>query len=94
MLVARLVGPSGQVVGIERDANSIVRARARVAEARLHNVEFVQTDVNQIESEKPFDAAVGRFVGSVSDYLSMTETIWHHYFSFNTERLRFLPNFN
>lgn len=62
MLVARLVGPSGQVVGIERDANSIARAKARLAEAGLHNVEFTQTDVSQIASDKPFDAAVGRFI--------------------------------
>src|SRR5712692_7626212 len=48
MLAAQLVGPSGEVVGIERDARSIARARARVAEAGLSNVRFTQTDVNQI----------------------------------------------
>ncbi len=62
MLAARLVGPSGEVVGIERDAISIARANARVAEAGLSNVRFTQTDVNQIASDKPFDAAVGRFI--------------------------------
>src|SRR6202047_16810 len=40
MLVARLVGPSGEVVGIERDASSIARANARVTEAGLCNVSF------------------------------------------------------
>src|SRR6266702_1447415 len=30
MLAARLVGPSGEVVGVERDTRSITRARARV----------------------------------------------------------------
>ena len=62
MLAARLVGPSGEVVGIERDASSIARANARVAEAGLRNVTFIQTDVNQITSDQPFDAAVGRFI--------------------------------
>jgi ubiquinone/menaquinone biosynthesis C-methylase UbiE len=62
MLAARLVGPSGQVVGVERDANSIARAEARVAAAGLHNVEFTQSDVNNIASDRPFDAAVGRFI--------------------------------
>jgi ubiquinone/menaquinone biosynthesis C-methylase UbiE len=62
MLAARLVGPSGEVVGIERDASSIARAKARVAEAGLHNVSFTQTDANQIASGRPFDAAVGRFI--------------------------------
>jgi len=62
MLVAKLVGPSGQVVGVERDARSIARARARVAEAGLHNVSFTQSDVSHIPSSKPFDAVVGRFI--------------------------------
>src|SRR6266705_4152087 len=38
MLVARLVGASGEVVGIEREASSIARAEARVASAGLRNV--------------------------------------------------------
>src|SRR5262252_10688240 len=37
ILLARLVGPSGEVVGIERDASSIARAKARVAAAGLSN---------------------------------------------------------
>jgi ubiquinone/menaquinone biosynthesis C-methylase UbiE len=62
MLVARLVGPSGEVVGIERDRTSIERAQARVLEAGLRNVSFTQTDVNQVVSDKAFDAAVGRLI--------------------------------
>jgi SAM-dependent methyltransferase len=62
MLVARLVGPSGEVVGVERDTHSVARARARVAEAGLRNVSFTESDVTQIASDRPFDAAVGRFI--------------------------------
>jgi ubiquinone/menaquinone biosynthesis C-methylase UbiE len=62
MLAARLVGPSGEVVGIERDASSIALAKARVAEAGFRNVSFTQTDATQIVSDKPFDAVVGRFI--------------------------------
>jgi ubiquinone/menaquinone biosynthesis C-methylase UbiE len=62
MLVARLVGPSGEVVGVERNPRSIARARARVAEAGLRNVSFTQSDVSQIAADKPFDAVVGRFI--------------------------------
>jgi ubiquinone/menaquinone biosynthesis C-methylase UbiE len=62
MLVARLVGPSGEVVGIERDAGSIARAKSRVAEAGFCNVSFIQNDVHQIANDQPFDAAVGRFI--------------------------------
>jgi ubiquinone/menaquinone biosynthesis C-methylase UbiE len=62
MLAARLVGPLGEVVGVERDPRSIARARARVDEAGLHNVSFIQSDVEQIASDEPFDAAVGRLI--------------------------------
>jgi trans-aconitate methyltransferase len=62
MLVARLVGPSGEVVGVERDARSVARARTRVVEAGLRNVSFTQCDVSQIPGSKPFDVAVGRFI--------------------------------
>ena len=62
MLAATIVGPSGEVVGVERDPRSIARATARVAEAGLRNVSFTQCDVSQISSSKPFDAAVGRFI--------------------------------
>jgi len=62
MLAARLVGPSGEVVGVERDTRSIARATARVAEAGLHSVSFIQSDVGQVPSNKPFDAIVGRFI--------------------------------
>src|SRR5215470_3874280 len=62
MLVSRLVGPSGEVVGIERDPRSISRAKARADEAKLHNVSFIQCDVSEVRSSKPFDAAVGRFI--------------------------------
>lgn len=62
MLVARLVGPSGEVVAIERDPTTIAKARARVAEAGLHNISFTKSDVDEIPNGKPFDAAVGRFI--------------------------------
>jgi len=62
MLVAGLVGASGEVVGIERDATSIERAQARVAAAGLRNVSFLNVDVNNIVTDRPFDAVVGRFI--------------------------------
>jgi SAM-dependent methyltransferase len=62
MLAANLVGPSGKVVGLERDPHSIARARSRVVEAGLHNVRLMQSDVNQIAEGRPFDATLGRFI--------------------------------
>src|SRR6516225_11892444 len=46
MAAARAVGPTGEVVGFERDAKSIARARARVAAAGFSNVRFVSADVS------------------------------------------------
>lgn len=62
MLVARLVGRSGEVVAIERDARSIRRARCRAAEAGLHNIKFVETDIAHFSADARFDAAVGRYI--------------------------------
>src|SRR5258708_20329462 len=62
MLLIRLVGPLGEVVGIERDARSINRAQTRAAVAGLHNVTFAQTDIVQFSSDSPFDALAARFI--------------------------------
>src|SRR5262249_31824028 len=48
IIVARLVGPSGEVVGIDRDASSIRRAETRIAAAGFRNVHFVQADLSEI----------------------------------------------
>src|SRR5262249_7548765 len=62
LIVARLVGPSGEAVGVEGDPPSIARARARMAEAGLSHVTFTQSDIAQIPGSKPFDAVVGRYI--------------------------------
>jgi len=62
MLAARMVGPAGEVVGIERDPRAISRARARVIDAALSNVNFLEGDISQLQSRSRFDAAVGRFI--------------------------------
>jgi ubiquinone/menaquinone biosynthesis C-methylase UbiE len=62
LIAAKLVGPSGEVVGIERDPRSIARAEGRMAEAGLRNVRFTQSDATQIPTDESFDAAVGRYI--------------------------------
>src|SRR5262249_9840368 len=62
MLVARIVGPSGEVIGVERDAESIQFAQSRATQAGLHNIFFTQSDISQLSTERQFDAAVGRFI--------------------------------
>jgi ubiquinone/menaquinone biosynthesis C-methylase UbiE len=62
MLAAKLGGPSREVLGIERDAGAIVRARPHIAGAGFLNVSFTQSDVSQIPGGESFDAVVGRFI--------------------------------
>jgi len=61
-LAAELVGPSGEVVGIDRAA-AAVAAATRAARARaLANVSFREGDAARMPCERPFDAIVGRYV--------------------------------
>jgi SAM-dependent methyltransferase len=62
MLVARIVGSTGEVVGVERDGRSIARAQKRIREAGLRNISLVQCDASELPGERPFDAAVGRLI--------------------------------
>src|SRR5262249_61164878 len=62
MLAARLVGPSGEVVGVERDSRSVARARTRVADAGFNNVSLTESDVRQLPVDQLFDAVIGRFI--------------------------------
>ncbi len=62
LLLAKLVGPTGEVVGVERDPRTIARARNRIAAAGLHNVSFTECDASQVSDGANFDAAVGRHV--------------------------------
>ena len=61
-LAAEIVGPSGSVVGLDRDAASIEWARRRVAEAGFTNLQFHATEFDQFEEAGSFDALVGRFI--------------------------------
>jgi len=62
LIAGRLVAPSGEVVGAERDAGAIARAAARMKEMGLRHVRFTQMDVAHLPAEEPFDAAVGRYI--------------------------------
>ena len=62
MIAARVVGPSGAVVGVEREAATLSAARARVAKAGISNVSFVEADIAHVPSSEPYDAVVGRLI--------------------------------
>jgi 2-polyprenyl-3-methyl-5-hydroxy-6-metoxy-1,4-benzoquinol methylase len=61
-IAARLVGPSGSVLGIDRSADAVRRAAARAAEQGLGQCCFGVADVNAYDTERRFDAIVGRLV--------------------------------
>jgi SAM-dependent methyltransferase len=61
-LVSELVGPQGSVLGIDLDCNAICFADERRAARRITNVAFRESDARSVDSERPFDAAVGRFI--------------------------------
>ena len=62
MLAADLVGPTGSVVGIDRDATSVAWANNRVAEAGYKNIHFQVAEFHEFTDSAPFDALVGRFI--------------------------------
>lgn len=62
LLAAKLVGPTGAVVGIDRADEPLAIARRRAAAAGVDNVRFEKADGGSYESAEIFDALVGRFV--------------------------------
>ena len=61
-LAANLVGRAGQVVGVDRSAAALGRARTRAEENLLVNVTFRESELSAIAFDQGFDAAVGRYV--------------------------------
>lgn len=62
LMLAELVGTSGQVVGVDVNPAILETARQRAANAGLKNVEFIVDDARTLAFEEKFDALVGRFV--------------------------------
>jgi len=62
LLLADLVGPRGQVVGIEANGAIVDAARARVEAVGWRNVTFKVGDLREIALDADFDAVVGRWI--------------------------------
>jgi SAM-dependent methyltransferase len=62
LLAARLVGPSGAVLGVDRSPEALVLARRRADADRIRHVTFVEGDLAELELSESFDALIGRFV--------------------------------
>ncbi len=61
-LATSLVGSTGSVFGIDRDAMALSKARLRTAAIRAANIQFQEADLSDLRVEGLFDAIVGRFV--------------------------------
>jgi ubiquinone/menaquinone biosynthesis C-methylase UbiE len=67
LLLADIVGPSGQVVGFDRSEAAIAAARAKADARGATNVTFHVGVIDALELGGPFDAAVGRYVLQFQD---------------------------
>jgi len=61
-LAANLVGPGGNVVGVDRSPAAIDRARAWCNELSIIQVTFHQSELSAMPFDEPFDAVIGRYV--------------------------------
>ncbi|MEX0852948.1 MAG: class I SAM-dependent methyltransferase [Bauldia sp.] len=62
MIAAEIVGPTGEVIGIDNAAGALPIAKTRAKRAGYDWLSFEQADLYAFTPAKPFDAAVGRFV--------------------------------
>lgn len=62
-MIAERLGPSGEVVGIDRNTEALEFARTAIADAGLANIRFVEGDLNDLQTDfGQFDMIVGRRV--------------------------------
>jgi len=62
-MLAKLVGETGEVIGVDRDTAALVIAREQGQELGVSNVSFVDGDIGALSPKlTEFDAAVGRRV--------------------------------
>lgn len=62
IMLAGLVGKTGQVVGVDINPTILESARQRVMDLGFDNIEFQAGDAREIVFKRKFDALVGRFV--------------------------------
>ena len=62
LMLAERVGPTGQVVGVDVNAEILDTARQRATDAGAQNIEFIADDARSLAFSEKFDAVVGRFV--------------------------------
>lgn len=61
-IAARLVGPTGTVLGVDAAPEMLELARARATEKGFSTVHFMQAAIDAIALDEPVDAVIGRFI--------------------------------
>lgn len=61
-VAARLVGPTGSVLGVDAAPEMIALAGARASEQGLSTVHFRQSGIDTLTLDEPVDAVVGRLI--------------------------------
>lgn len=61
-VAAELVGPGGEVVGLDQSPEAVAKATLRAEVRGLSNVRFVVGDIHDQAPDGPYDAIVGRLV--------------------------------
>ncbi|BBZ45696.1 class I SAM-dependent methyltransferase [Mycobacterium parmense] len=61
-VAARLVGPTGCVLGVDAAPAMVELARRRAAEKGFSTVRFTQATIDAIELDEPVDAVIGRLI--------------------------------
>jgi ubiquinone/menaquinone biosynthesis C-methylase UbiE len=62
MIAARLVGPTGSVLGIDNAETALRTAEARAARSGFSWLEFAEADIYGFQPAEQFDAVTGRFI--------------------------------
>lgn len=61
-VAARLVGPTGTVLGVDAEPAMVELARARAGEKGLSTVHFMRSAIDAITLDEPVDAVIGRLI--------------------------------
>jgi ubiquinone/menaquinone biosynthesis C-methylase UbiE len=62
MLAAELVGPSGSVVGVDRNSQALAKARERANQAGFHHLSYYESAVETFVPDSGFDLVIGRYI--------------------------------
>jgi ubiquinone/menaquinone biosynthesis C-methylase UbiE len=62
LAAARLVGPSGLVLGVDRSPDAVRTAELRAMSERFHWIRFTAADLDIFDPDQTFDAIIGRLI--------------------------------